>query len=44
MSKKREPFVRFALRGAAIAAVLLAVFLALVLLILFSALPEGWNE
>ena len=40
----RGTFPRYVLRGVLIAAVLVAVFIGVALLVLFYVLPAGWNE
>jgi hypothetical protein len=43
MPRKPESFARFALKGVAMGVALTALFVVVVLLILFYALPAGWN-
>ena len=43
MARKPELFARFALKGVAIGVALTALFVGVVLLIMFYVLPEGWN-
>ncbi len=44
MAQRRESFLRFALRGVAIGAALVVLFVVASLLLLFYGLPDGWNE